>query len=83
VHFEPAASDFAIDKAAVHATRADGQRIAFPADHVILARGAGADLRLAERLQAAGFAPQAVGDAGGVGYIEGAMRGAAELARTL
>jgi 2,4-dienoyl-CoA reductase-like NADH-dependent reductase (Old Yellow Enzyme family) len=83
VHFEPAASDFAIDKAAVHATRSDGQRIAFPADHVILARGAGADLRLAERLQAAGFAPQVVGDAGGVGYIEGAMRGAAELARTL
>lgn len=83
VHFEPGANDFAIEKTAVHATRSDGQRIRFPADHVVLARGAGADIRFAETLRAAGFAPYVVGDAAGVGYIEGAMRSAAELARTL
>ena len=83
VHFEPGAGGFAIDKAAVHATRADGLPISFPADNVILARGAGADLRFSEKLQAAGLTTHVVGDAGGIGYIEGAMRSAAELARRL
>lgn len=83
VRFEPGASGFMIDKAAVHATLADGQRLSCPADHVIVARGAGADLRFAEMLAAAGLPSHVVGDAGGVGYIEGAMRSAAELARRL
>ena len=83
VHFEPGATDFAIDKTSVHATVSNGERVRFPADHVVLARGAGADLRFAATLQSAGFAPHIVGDALGVGYIEGAMRSAAELARTL
>lgn len=43
----------------------------------------GADLRFAEMLAAAGLPSHVVGDAGGVGYIEGAMRSAAELARRL
>ena len=83
VHFEPGTHDFSIDAEAVHATGPDGQSLHFPADNVVLARGAGADLRFAETLQAAGFEPHIVGDALGVGYIEGAMRGAAKLARTL
>ncbi len=83
VNFEPGTQIVSIDADAVNATHPDGQAMRFPADNVILARGAGADLRFAETLQAAGFAPHIVGDAQGVGYIEGAMRGAAELARTL
>lgn len=83
VRFEPGASNFAIDNSFVYATDVNGQPLRLPADHVILARGAGADMRFAETLKAAGFAPHIVGDALGVGYIEGAMRSAAELARVL
>ncbi len=83
VRFEPAVSGIEIDAHAVHAVRADGTAVHFAADHVILSLGAGADLRLADTLRAAGFDPQVVGDAAGVGYIEGAMRSAALLARTL
>ncbi|ARS26701.1 FAD-dependent oxidoreductase [Sphingomonas sp. KC8] len=83
VRFEPGVRDIAIDAKAVRATGANGESITFAADHVILARGAGADLRFAETLRAAGLEPQVVGDALGVGYIEGAMRSAAEIARIL
>lgn len=83
VHFEPATSDFMIDKKYVHALRSNGEKLKISADHVILARGAGKDLRLFEEFQSAGFDTYSVGDANGVGFIEGAMRGAAELARSL
>ena len=47
-------------------------------DTVIVAKGARGDTRLADALRNAGFSVRAIGDAGGVGYIEGAMRGAAD-----
>jgi NADPH-dependent 2,4-dienoyl-CoA reductase/sulfur reductase-like enzyme len=45
-----------------------------PADHVVLASGVHADTTLADALRAAGLEVHVVGDAGGVGYIEGAVR---------
>jgi hypothetical protein len=54
-----------------------------PADTVIVAMGAEGDLSLAERLTAEGFTVYPIGDATGVGYIEGAMRGAAEAVRAI
>lgn len=71
------ASGIRIDEDAVRFTAADGQEHAVPADHVIVAKGATGDLALAEQLRDAGFSVEAIGDATGVGYIEGAMRGAA------
>ncbi len=53
------------------------------ADHVIVAKGASGDLALADELRAAGFPVYPVGDCQGAGYIEGAMRGAAEAAAVL
>lgn len=52
-------------------------------DHVIIARGATGDLTLAEQLRAAGLTVHVAGDCRGVGYIEGAMRSAAEVAQLI
>lgn len=52
-------------------------------DHVILAKGARGDLTLAQALQAQGMRVHAIGDCGGVSYIEGAIAQAAELAATV
>ncbi|MDY0014147.1 MAG: FAD-dependent oxidoreductase [Rhodocyclaceae bacterium] len=57
-----------------------GQAQAIGADHVIVARGATADLALANQLKSEGFTVHAVGDCTGIGYIEGALGGAARLA---
>jgi 2,4-dienoyl-CoA reductase-like NADH-dependent reductase (Old Yellow Enzyme family)/thioredoxin reductase len=64
-------------------TQADGTRRQVPADTVIVARGATGDLALAEALEHAGLVVHAIGDACGVGYIEGAIRGAAEAVRAI
>ena len=64
-------------------TDASGVAQSVRADNVIVARGATGDLSLAEALTAADFTVHSVGDAGGVGYIEGAMRGAAEAVRKI
>ncbi|WP_176593751.1 FAD-dependent oxidoreductase [Sphingobium sp. EM0848] len=58
-----------------------GQLRTLAADHVIVAQGATGDTSLAETLAVAGFSVDVIGDAKGVGYIEGAMQDAAELAR--
>ncbi len=76
-------SGIAIDKDAVSFTGKDGEARLVPADSVIVAQGAVGDLSLAESLRAAGFAVIAIGDANGVGYIEGAMREAFEAARAI
>ena len=76
-------SGIAIDKDAVSFTGKDGEARSVPADSVIVAKGAVGDLSLAESLRAAGFAVIAIGDANGVGYIEGAMREAFEAARAI
>ena len=70
------ASDVRITADAVQFSAA-GEAHVVPADNVIVARGARGDLTLAGQLEAAGFAVQSIGDCTGVGYIEGAIRGAA------
>lgn len=76
-------ADIAIGKDAVTFTDAAGAAQSVPADNVIVARGAEGDLSLAEALRTAGFTVHSVGDANGVGYIEGAMRGASEAVRKI
>lgn len=77
------ASDIAITADSVSFTDGDGNAHSVKAHHVIVAMGATGDLALAERLKAEGFAVETVGDCNGVGYIEGAVRGAAEVVRRL
>jgi 2,4-dienoyl-CoA reductase-like NADH-dependent reductase (Old Yellow Enzyme family)/NADPH-dependent 2,4-dienoyl-CoA reductase/sulfur reductase-like enzyme len=62
---------------------ATGNHATAKADHVIVAKGAMGDTSLAETLKAAGFRVHVAGDANGVGYIEGAMRSAADLAQII
>lgn len=79
----PGAANISIHESDVRFTAASGEAITIKADHVIVAKGATGDLSLADRLRAEGFAVEAIGDCTGVGYIEGAMRGAARLAGEL
>ena len=83
VALHPGAADIAIGDGDVSWRDAAGQTIAAKADHVIVAKGARGDTALAEALTQAGFKVQVAGDAGGVGYIEGAMRSAAEIAQRI
>lgn len=76
VAMHPAASGISIEDGAVRFTDASGTAHIVSADHVIVAKGAEGDLTLAEALKAAGFNVHSIGDANGVGYIEGAIRGA-------
>jgi NADH:flavin oxidoreductases, Old Yellow Enzyme family len=71
-------SDIAITPDSVTFTDAEGQSRSVPAGNVIVARGAHGDTSLADALTAAGLKVHVYGDATGVSYIEGAMRGAAE-----
>ncbi len=79
----PGVTDIAIVDNAVTCRMPEGTISTIPAHHVIVAKGARGDLRLAEELTAAGFTVEVAGDARGVGYIEGAMRSAAELAQRI
>lgn len=72
------ASDIAITKNHVTFTDASGENRSVRAGHVIVARGAHGDTSLAEAIEAAGMKVHVFGDATGVSYIEGAMRGAAD-----
>ena len=72
------ATSVAISADAVRYIDGQGQSHSVPCDTVIVAQGATGDLSLAESLRAAGFKVHTIGDANGVGYIEGAMRGAAD-----
>jgi len=71
------ARDLRIETAAVCFTAADGATRSISADNVIVAKGARGDSSLADALRAAGYAVTEVGDGTGIGYIEGAIRGAA------
>nr|WP_206066321.1 FAD-dependent oxidoreductase [Novosphingobium sp. ERN07] len=64
-------------------TDMSGVRQTVPGGNVIVAKGAEGDLSLADALSAEGFAVHAIGDATGVGYIEGAMRGARNAVRAV
>ncbi len=76
-------SDIVIGADAVTFIDSTGAPRSVRADNVIVARGAQGDLSLAEALIAAGFTVHAIGDANGVGYIEGAIRGAADAVRAI
>jgi 2,4-dienoyl-CoA reductase-like NADH-dependent reductase (Old Yellow Enzyme family)/NADPH-dependent 2,4-dienoyl-CoA reductase/sulfur reductase-like enzyme len=79
----PSASDVAIGDGKVTCIDETGAPRQFSADNVILAMGARGDLALAEALKAVGQKVIAIGDCLGVGYIEGAMRGAADAVQAL
>ena len=70
------AGDVRITKEGVAFSTAQGPQLV-AADNVIVAKGAHGDTSLADALRAEGFAVTAIGDCTGVGYIEGAIRGAA------
>jgi len=74
----PATRDIAIGPEAVTFSDADGAVRHVAADHVIVATGARGDTKLADALAAEGLKVRAYGDATGVTYIEGAIRGASE-----
>ncbi|GAB3629289.1 NADH:flavin oxidoreductase [Pandoraea terrae] len=80
IKMQPESSDIRIETDKVHFTDHQGKAQAIDADHVIVAKGATGDLALANQLRAEGFRIYEVGDCTGVGYIEGAMRGAARAA---
>jgi NADPH-dependent 2,4-dienoyl-CoA reductase/sulfur reductase-like enzyme len=61
----------------------DGEAEELKADTVIVAGGARPEQTLAEELRAAGVTVHAVGDCTGIGMLEGANLGAAELALAL
>ncbi|MBC2650300.1 NAD(P)/FAD-dependent oxidoreductase [Novosphingobium aerophilum] len=77
------ATGVTIGKDSVSFTDVKGEARTVPADHVIVARGAEGDLSLAQALESEGFTVHSVGDALGVGYIEGAIRGAGEAVRAV
>lgn len=77
------AADIAIGADAVRFVDASGGQHRVPAGNVIVAKGAEGDLTLADTLRAAGFAVEVIGDANGVGYIEGALHGARAVVRRL
>jgi NADPH-dependent 2,4-dienoyl-CoA reductase/sulfur reductase-like enzyme len=74
----PAARAIAIGPEAVTFFDADGEARSVAANHVIVAMGAHGDTTLADALAAKGLEVRSYGDATGVTYIEGAIRGAAE-----
>ena len=77
------AGAIAIGADAVTFTAQDGTERSVPADTVIVAKGASGDLSLADVLRAEGLPVTAIGDANGVGYIEGATRAAFEAVQAL
>ncbi|MFM7028282.1 MAG: FAD-dependent oxidoreductase [Chakrabartia sp.] len=78
VAMQMGAQGISVEADAVCFTDAEGKVQRVPADHVIVAKGAEGDVSLGEALRAAGHDVHIIGDANGVGYIEGAMRGAYE-----
>jgi 2,4-dienoyl-CoA reductase (NADPH2) len=72
-----------IDERALTLQREGEQARSVPADAVILATGVRGDTRLADALRAQGREVHVVGDCGGVGYIEGAIRDAHRVAAAL
>jgi 2,4-dienoyl-CoA reductase-like NADH-dependent reductase (Old Yellow Enzyme family)/NADPH-dependent 2,4-dienoyl-CoA reductase/sulfur reductase-like enzyme len=52
----------------------DGSEVVVPATDLVVADGISTDTELASSLEAAGFEVHVAGDAGDVGYIEGAVR---------
>ena len=76
----PGMKNIAIGNERVTFDDEDGQHHVVEADNVIVAKGATGNQTLADQLKAAGFKVHTVGDCNGVGYIEGAIAGAADVA---
>lgn len=76
-------SEVSIGSTSVSFKDAKGVTQSAPADTVIVAQGAEGDSTLADSFKAAGFAVHTIGDANGVGYINEAMRGAAQAVRAI
>ena len=83
VDLRAGANEIAIGEKAVTFTDGAGEAQSIACDTVIVAKGATGDLALAEQLRGAGLKVHAIGDAGGVGYIEGAMRDAYEAVKVV
>jgi 2,4-dienoyl-CoA reductase-like NADH-dependent reductase (Old Yellow Enzyme family)/NADPH-dependent 2,4-dienoyl-CoA reductase/sulfur reductase-like enzyme len=83
VRLEPGAQGIAIGKDAVTWIDAGGAAQSAACDTVIVAKGAQGDSSVADVLRAAGHEVHLIGDAGGVGYIEGAMWGAARAVNAI
>lgn len=75
--------DIAISETEVSYTIGEADAHCVKADTVIVAMGASGDSGLADALRAQGFTVETVGDCNGVGYIEGAIRGAADTVARL
>ncbi len=76
----PGMKNIAIGNERVTFDDADGQHHVVEADNVIVAKGAVGNTTLADSLRDAEFKVHTVGDCNGVGYIEGAIAGAADVA---
>lgn len=72
--------DICVEDRAVRYRNYRGQLRSIGTDHVIVAKGAQGDNSLVDKLRGEGFVVHSIGDCNGVGYIEGAMHAAAELA---
>lgn len=72
----PGSKEIRIEAGSVCFIDSEGAAQTVPADHVIVAKGATGDSTPANALRAAGMTVHELGDCLGVGYIEGAMRGA-------
>lgn len=83
VALQTGARDIAIGENGVSYVNWRGQTRTVGCDHVILAKGAQGDLTLANELRSAGFKVHVAGDCRGVGYIDGAMNSAAEVAQAI
>jgi NADPH-dependent 2,4-dienoyl-CoA reductase/sulfur reductase-like enzyme len=76
----PGSKDIRIEPEQVCFTDSGGETHTVPSDHVIVAKGAIGDSKQAEAFRRAGLRVHEIGDGTGVGYIEGAMRDAMEVA---
>jgi len=83
VGLHPGARNIVIEPGAVRFIDAQGVPRTLKAGHVVVARGAHGDTTLADAAEAAGMTVLAFGDATGVSYIEGAIRGAADAVAQL
>lgn len=69
-----------IDDSGVDYRDSNGDSQRLPANSVVMAMGAEPDDSLATQLAAAGLSVQRIGDCGELGYIDGAIHSAAEVA---
>lgn len=72
-----------IDERAVHYRSLDSESLQLEADSVVLALGAGPNPGLADELARSGLPIHRLGDSETLGYIEGALRSATDIALTL